>query len=103
VVSGTPESLVAALGGDVVRIEVERGGGVRERLEGAEGVTGVALEGGDGAGSAFRVTVADGPRRLAELVDRARSAGVVSVTLRRPGLEHVFLHHTGHRFEEREA
>jgi hypothetical protein len=25
------------------------------------------------------------------------------VTLHRPSLEHVFLHHTGHRFEEADA
>jgi hypothetical protein len=54
-------------------------------------------------GTAFRVTVADGPRRLADLIERVRPLGVREVTLHRPSLEHVFLHHTGHRFEERDA
>ena len=50
----------------------------------------------------FRVTVRDGPRRLAALVEAARELGIEEVTLHRPSLEHVFLHHTGHAFEERE-
>ena len=47
----------------------------------------------------FRVTVADGPRRLAQLLDAVRPLGVIEVDLRRPSLESVFLHHTGHGFE----
>jgi hypothetical protein len=47
----------------------------------------------------LRVTVADGSRRLAGLLECARGAGIVEVDLRRPSLEHVFLRHTGHPFE----
>jgi hypothetical protein len=37
---------------------------------------------------------------LAGLIECARGAGILAVDLRRPSLEHVFLHHTGHAFEE---
>jgi hypothetical protein len=47
----------------------------------------------------LRVTTRDGPRRLPALLEAVRGAGVEEVTLRRPSLEHVFLHHTGHAFE----
>jgi hypothetical protein len=50
----------------------------------------------DGAGVRFRVSVSDGPRRLAGLIEAVSACGVVEVSLGRPTLEHVFLHHTGH-------
>ena len=35
-----------------------------------------------------------------EIIDAVRDHGIVEVDLRRPSLEAVFLHHTGHVFEE---
>jgi ABC-2 type transport system ATP-binding protein len=102
VTSGAPEALKAALGGDVVRLVVRDGAQLRDRLEAVPGVTRVDEESA-AEGSAFRITVAEGPRRLAELVDVGRPSGIEEVTLQRPSLDHVFLHHTGHRFEERDA
>ncbi|MDH5307349.1 MAG: ATP-binding cassette domain-containing protein, partial [Myxococcales bacterium] len=99
VAAGAPDALKAALGGDVVRIALERPDSARERLARVEGVREVAQE----PGTAFRVTVQDGPRRLAGLIECVRSCGVLEVTLHRPSLEHVFLHHTGARFEARDA
>ncbi len=52
----------------------------------------------DGPGG-LRITVVDGPRRLAELIEVARPFGMVEVTMQRPSLESVFLRHTGHTFE----
>ena len=49
------------------------------------------------------MTVRDGPRRLPALLESVRELGVTEVTLHRPSLEDVFLHHTGARFAEREA
>ena len=46
----------------------------------------------------FRISVSDGPHCLAQLVEAAGPFGVIEVTLSRPTLEHVFLHHTGHAF-----
>jgi ABC-2 type transport system ATP-binding protein len=101
VAAGTPQALKAALGGDVVRIELERGDGARERLGANEGVREVVEE--TGGAPAYRITVVDGPQRLAGLIESVRSYGVREVELHRPSLEHVFLHHTGHRFEEADA
>jgi ABC-2 type transport system ATP-binding protein len=99
VAEGAPEALKASLGGDVVRLALEREG-AGPRLEAQPGVAEVAREADGVAGAeTWRVTVSDGPRRLAGLLDAVRDYGVVEVTLHRPSLEHVFLHHTGHRFE----
>jgi ABC-2 type transport system ATP-binding protein len=100
VANGTPEALKAELGGDVVRIAVEQGDGVRERLEAHPGVRTVQLEepGVPGA-TTYRVAVAEGSKRLAGLIEAARPGQVVEVTLQRPTLEHVFLHHTGRTLE----
>jgi ABC-2 type transport system ATP-binding protein len=95
--SGSPDALKAALGGDVVTLVLERPRDAIAALEAQPGVSRVAA---DGEAGALRVTVADGSRRLAALLECARDAGIVEVDLRRPSLEHVFLHHTGHRFED---
>jgi ABC-2 type transport system ATP-binding protein len=102
---GAPEDLKRDLGGDSVRIELERGNGAAAALEGVEGVIRVVCEGaleGEGAG-VFRVTLPDGPKRLASLLEAVRDFGVVEVNLNRPALDQVFLHHTGHRFEEADS
>jgi ABC-2 type transport system ATP-binding protein len=98
VAAGSPDALKAALGGDVVTLELERPEAAIAALEAQPGVSRVTT---DGAGpGALRVTVADGSRRLAGLLECARGAGIRAVDLRRPSLEHVFLHHTGHAFEK---
>ena len=96
--AGSPNALKAALGGDVVTLVLERPRDAIAALEAQPGVSRVVAD-GEGPG-ALRVTVADGSRRLAALLECARGAGIVEVDLRRPSLEHVFLHHTGHAFEE---
>ena len=103
VAAGSPEALKAALGGDVVRLVVAKAGGGPALFEAVEGVAGVTQIDRSEGGSEFRVTVRDGPRRLAALVDKARGLGIEEVTLHRPSLEHVFLSHTGHEFEVRDA
>ena len=99
VARGSPEALKAELGGDVVTLVLERPEAARGALASQPGVARVESD-PDRAG-ALRVTVADGSRHLAALLECARGAGVLEVDLRRPSLEHVFLHHTGHRFEGR--
>ncbi len=96
VAAGSPDALKAELGGDVVTLVLEHPQAAIAALERHPGVERVVA---DGAG-ALRVTVADGSRRLAGLLECARGAGIVEVDLRRPTLEHVFLHNTGHPFEE---
>jgi len=101
VVEGTPAALEAALGGDVVWLALERPEGAAARLAALEGVARVAEEAGrDASPTRLRVVVAEGPRRLPALLDAVRAHGVLEVELQRPTLEHVFLHHTGHVFED---
>jgi ABC-2 type transport system ATP-binding protein len=95
VVSGSPEALKSGIGGDVVSLVLERDDGAEESLEKVEGVSAVVRE-SDGAGARFRISVSDGSRRLARLIEAVSDRGVVEVSLGRPTLEHVFLHHTGH-------
>lgn len=98
VVDDAPEALKQRLGGDQVHLKLERDGDVAALLRGLEGVRDVA----GGASGRWRVTVLDGPRHLAALVDAVRGLGIEEVDLRRPSLEAVFLHHTGHDFEDAE-
>ncbi len=101
VAAGAPEALKAALGGDVVRLRLQRAEGAAERLKQVQGVRDVERE---DVAPDLRITVSDGPRRLVDLIEAARPFGVLEVAMQRPTLEHVFLHHTGHAFEpEREA
>ena len=97
VARGAPEALKTALGGDVVTLLLEHPERAEVALAALPGVSGVAREPERGA---LRVTVAEGPKRLPALLECAREAGVLEVDLRRPTLEHVFLHHTGHAFED---
>jgi ABC-2 type transport system ATP-binding protein len=98
VAEGAPAALVADLGGDVVVIGFEGDAGAAARAARALGaVDGVLIARADGA--RVRVTVQDGPRRLAGLLEALRAERVAEVELHRPTLAHVFLHHTGHPFE----
>jgi ABC-2 type transport system ATP-binding protein len=92
---GAPEALKSELGGDIVRLDLERAGDAEAALARVEGVSRVDRE-----DALVRVTVAEGARRLPALLDAARPAGIREVTFHRPSLEDVFLRHTGHAFEE---
>jgi len=98
VTRGAPSALKAALGGDVVRLALGRPQGAAEALARVPGVARVEPE-ADDTQERLRVTVAEGPRRLAQLLEVARPFEVLEVELHRPSLEHVFLHHTGRAFE----
>ncbi len=108
IVEGTPARLVEDLGGDVVLLSLDprdgSAGGSADpgeapdaALAAARSVEGVRDVSRHGSG--LRVTVREGTRRLPALLDALRPFCVVDVELRRPDLEHVFLHHTGHPFE----
>jgi ABC-2 type transport system ATP-binding protein len=99
VAEGTPAELKRALGGDVVVLTLARADGAEASLREVEGVSRVHRATDSDGLTQLRVAVADGPRRLPALLDAARPFEVVEVTLQRPTLDHVFLHHTGHPFE----
>ena len=99
-VTGPPERLKSELGGDVVTLRLRRAEPVIESrlgtLAGVQRVSRDELEGD----VVFRVTIRDAPQEMARLLDVVPTADVLAVDLQRPSLEHVFLHHTGHAFEE---
>ena len=96
---GTPAALKRALGGDVVVLTLGRADGADALLRKVAGVSRVRRVTDPEGLTRIRVAVADGPRRLPALLDAARPFDVIEVTLHRPTLDHVFLHHTGHPFE----
>lgn len=97
----TPGRLKDILGGDIVTLEVESAG---ERLE----QTLQAMDwvkSSQWRGSRLSLTMEHGDRRIPELIEAARRDGAAlrSVNLRRPSLEDVFLHFTGHSIRGEEA
>ncbi len=101
---GSPRALKAGLRGDRVTLALEPGadaGAARRVLERLAGVQGVE---GSGDGS-VRLVVADGERAVPELLRALEQAGVrvASLSLQRPTLDDVFLHHTGRQLREEPA
>jgi ABC-2 type transport system ATP-binding protein len=95
VAEGTPQSLVAELGADVIRI-VGRGDTTHlvERLRGLSFVDKVAHRPDAGM---IQVGVDNGSRRLAEVVNLASGNGysIEDISVARPSLGDVFLKYTG--------
>jgi ABC-2 type transport system ATP-binding protein len=100
VAAGTPDQLKSALGGDTIRaVPTSRGDADRARaaLGSAPGVGAVAVEGG-----ALHARVADGAAVLPGVLAALDAAGVglASVSVARPSLDDVYLHHAGRSFQE---
>ncbi len=97
VASGSPESLKASIGADVITIELEDGDAANERaralLAGHEGIEDVRVADGQ-----VVVYLPDGARAIPRLVLALEEAGLrpAAVTLARPTLDDVFLRITGH-------
>jgi ABC-2 type transport system ATP-binding protein len=96
VVDAAPDELKRRLGGDQVHLLLESDADVAADLQAVEGVRSVVRD----ASGRWRVTLLEGSRRLPALIDAVRAHGIAEVDLRRPSLEAVFLHHTGHAFED---
>jgi ABC-2 type transport system ATP-binding protein len=96
ITQGTPIALKSALGGDIIRLELEDGGGTREILCGKLRETGWvgSLQCHDGF---VDLAVSEAEKRLPAVFEIAAAAGarVRSVTVKKPSLEDVFIHHTG--------
>jgi ABC-2 type transport system ATP-binding protein len=93
VAEGTVEELLASLGGgDRVRVGAGQPAAMARALDGSAGVHIVKVD-DDGVD----LQVDEAKRRLPEVFDVARAAGqdIVSVDVRRPNLEDVFLARTG--------
>jgi ABC-2 type transport system ATP-binding protein len=98
VAEGTPASLKAQMGHDVVRVELEGADPVRTEaaLEGLLGLERVVTE-----ADALALYVEDGAASIAEIVRRLDRADirVGAISVSRPTLDDVFLRATGRRLE----
>jgi ABC-2 type transport system ATP-binding protein len=95
VADGAPDALVAGMGADVIRV---RGSGDRSHfLESVRTLSYVDRVDTEADGELVMVYVDSGSRRLADVVGAASGNGfrVEDVTVARPTLGDVFLHHTG--------
>jgi ABC-2 type transport system ATP-binding protein len=97
VVEGSPEELKRELRGDAVTVELD-GADTTQAAELARGIEGVHEVTPDGRRLHLRVDQGAQavPGILAAL--DAAGAGVVAVTVSRPSLDDVYLHHTGRDF-----
>lgn len=98
VVSGTPDELKNTLGEDVVYLETDDDERVREVLLGVEDVRSVTR-----SPRGLSVTIsADGSHILPRIIDRVRGAGIgiVSVNLKKPTMDDVFVHYTGRELRD---
>jgi len=96
VVEGTPAELKAELQGDRVTLEVEGDTGQAVRaLAGLPGVLETVTN-----GTEVIARVSEGATAIPLLVTVLERAGILvsAVTLSRPSLDDVYLHHTGHRY-----
>jgi ABC-2 type transport system ATP-binding protein len=88
------------LGGDMIHLEIPTGGELLMNvLKRSDWITAIRLHDGQ-----LSLTMERGDKRIPELMNIARQTGidVQSVNLRKPSLEDVFLHFTGHSIREKE-
>jgi len=103
VADGTSGQLKAELRGDSVLLELADAGRVDHARKALADVPEVRDTSADGA--VVRARVADGPRALPAVLAalEAASVPVESVTVARPSLDDVYLHHTGRSFRQAEG
>jgi ABC-2 type transport system ATP-binding protein len=95
IVNGEPERLAASMGADLIRV---RGQGERSHFVATvSALPFVQRVDTETAGELVMIYVDSGSRRLAEVVSAASTNGfqLDDVTIARPSLGDVFLHHTG--------
>lgn len=90
---GSPESLKQAVGGDVLLIKTNDGEEVAKGIERRFGLNPVRMNG------ALQIEHRKGPGLMTQLIE-SFPGKIQEITFRRPTLEDVFIHHTGHRFWE---
>jgi ABC-2 type transport system ATP-binding protein len=102
VVEGPSDQLKAGLEGDSVLLELADPGQVEQAAKALARVPQVRQTSSDGA--VVRARVADGPRALPAVLGglEADDIPVLSVTVARPSLDDVYLHHAGRSFRQAE-
>ena len=103
VAEGTPDQLKAQLQGDSVLLELGDAGQVEQAEKALARVPQVRQATAEGA--VVRARVADGPRALPAVLAGLETdgIGVLSVTVARPSLDDVYLHHAGRSFRQAEG
>jgi ABC-2 type transport system ATP-binding protein len=98
-----PEAMKNSLGGDVITLELKNPGDMA-RLCSAYQKNGCANIVSQKNNEVF-ITVRDGERQIPHVLALASNAGIpiLSVSLRKPTLDDVFLHHTGKAIRDKEA
>lgn len=99
----TPEALKNMLGGDVIMLELEKPENI-PRLSAIYKTNGCASIVSRKNNDVF-ITVRDGEHKIPLVLALASEAGILirSVSLRKPTLDDVFLHHTGRAIRDRGA
>jgi ABC-2 type transport system ATP-binding protein len=100
VAEGTPVELKRSIGADVVIVEVDDPDAARRAIERVSGIDKIDVHGDE-----VTVATGDGPAAVAPIVVALEKANVraLSLTLREPTLDDVFLELTGNRMEEEAA
>jgi len=103
VAEGTADELKAGLHGDSVLLELAQSGLAMRTEQALAEVPQVRQATADGM--VVRARVDDGPRALPAVLAalEARSIAVASVTVARPSLDDVYLHHAGRSFRQAEG
>jgi ABC-2 type transport system ATP-binding protein len=103
VAQGTSDQLKAQLQGDSVVLELADAAQVEQAEKALAQVRQVRQT--SSAGAVVRARVADGPRALPAVLAELEADGVpvVSVTVARPSLDDVYLHHAGRSFRQAEG
>jgi ABC-2 type transport system ATP-binding protein len=102
VAEGTADELKARLSGDSVLLELADSRSAEQVERAVTGIPQVRLVTADG--NVVRARVPDGPRTLPAVLAAVDAAGVpvLSVSVSRPSLDDVYLHHAGHSFGQAE-
>ena len=99
---GTADELKAGLRGDSVLLELADTRSAEQARRAVAGIPQVRRVTADG--NVVRARVPDGPRTLPAVLAAVEAAGVpsLSVSVSRPSLDDVYLHHAGHSFDQAE-
>jgi ABC-2 type transport system ATP-binding protein len=102
VAEGTADELKAGLRGDSVLLELADTQSAEQARRAVAGIPQVRRVTADG--NVARARVPDGPRTLPAVLAavEAASVPVLSVSVSRPSLDDVYLHHAGHSFDQAE-
>ncbi|MFA4936049.1 MAG: ATP-binding cassette domain-containing protein [Candidatus Methanoperedens sp.] len=99
----TPEAMKNSLGGDVITLEIEKPDDMARLCE-VYKKNGCANIVSQKKNEVF-ITVREGERQIPHVLALASDAGIpiLSVSLRKPTLDDVFLHHTGRAIRDKES